>query len=147
VAEKEQDAEQKDAQTQHKQGPMLKHHTDFIVVALAETPRNEDLDAHGKAHRQGGEDEIIQACHHGGAQFVGAEVTEKGRISKSDNGLRQVSQHDGVCYAPDFLVGDSRFNHVTKLGISFGHQEYFSVFHALFVLYYQKNVILPLPKK
>ena len=104
MAEKEQDAEQKDAQAQHKQSPMLKHHADFIVVALSETPRNEDLYAHGKAHRQGGEDEIIQARHHGRAQFVGAEVTEESRIGKGNDGLRKVAQHDGISDAPDFAV-------------------------------------------
>ena len=104
VAEEEQDAEQKDAQAQHKQSPMLKHHADFIVVAFAETPRNEDLNANGKAHRQCSEDEIIQARHHGRAQFVGAEVTEESRIGKGNDGLRKVAQHDGVCYAPDFAI-------------------------------------------
>ena len=90
---------------------MLKHHADALVVALAITPRDEDLDAHGKAHRQGGEDEIIQARHHGGTQLVGAEVTEESGVGEGDNGLRQVTQHDGVCNAPDFAVGDCRSSH------------------------------------
>ena len=51
---------------------MLKHHTDFAEVALAITPRNKDLYAHGKAHRQGSENEVIQARHHGGTQLDGA---------------------------------------------------------------------------
>ena len=85
--------------------PMLKHHADALVVALAVTPRNENLDAHGKAHCQGGENEIIQACHHGGTQFVGAEVTEEGGIGEGNDSLRKVTQHDGVCDAPDFAVG------------------------------------------
>ena len=74
MAEEEQDAEQQDAQTQHKHCPMLKHHADFAEVALAVTSRDEDLYAYGKTHRQGGEDKIIQARHHGGAQLDGAEV-------------------------------------------------------------------------
>ncbi len=74
MAEEEQDAEQQDAQTQHKHCPMLKHHTDFAEVALAITPRDKDLYAHGKTHRQGSEDKVIQARHHGGTQLDGAEV-------------------------------------------------------------------------
>lgn len=97
---------------------MLKHHTDFVVVALAKSPRNEDLYADGKAHRQGGEDEIIQARHHGGTQLNGAEVTQESSIGKCDDGLRQVTQHDRVCNAPDFFVCYSGFNHAAKLGIS-----------------------------
>ena len=95
--------------------PMLKHHADAFVVALAIAPRNENLDAHGKAHRQGGEDKVIQACHHGSTQLVGAEVTQEGSIGESDDGLRQVTQHDGVRDAPDLLVGDGGFNHAAKV--------------------------------
>ena len=96
---------------------MLEHHADFLVVALAITPRDEDLDAHGKAHGQGGEDIIVQACHHGGAQLDGAKVTQESSVGKGDDGLRQVTQHNGVSNAPDFAVGDARFNHAAKLGI------------------------------
>ena len=94
---------------------MLKHHADFAEVALAETPRNKYLNTNGKAHRQSGEDEVIQACHHGGTQFVGAEVAQKGRVRESDDGLRKVAQHDRVRNAPDFAVGDGGFNHGAKL--------------------------------
>ena len=38
---------------------MLKHHTDALVVALAVSPRDENLYAHGKTHRQSSEDKII----------------------------------------------------------------------------------------
>ena len=84
--------------------PVLKHHADALVVALAETPRNENLDAHSKAHRQGGEDEVIQACHHRGTQFIGAEVAQEGSVGEGDDGLSEVTQHDGVCDAPDFFI-------------------------------------------
>ena len=104
MAEEEQDAEQQHAQGQHKMRPMLKHHADALVVALAKTPRDENLDAHGKAHRQGGEDKIIQACHHGSTQFIRAKVTEESRVGEGNNGLRKVTQHDGVCDAPYFAV-------------------------------------------
>lgn len=107
MAEEEQDAEQQDAQTQHKQGSMLKHHADFAEVALAITPCDEDLDAHGKAHRQGGKDKVIQARHHRGTQLVGTKVTQESGIGEGDDGLRQVPQHNGVCDAPDFLIGNS----------------------------------------
>ena len=115
VAEEKQDTEQEDTQTQHKQRSMLKHHTDFAEVTLAIPPCNENLDAHGKAHRQRGEDEVIQARHHGGTQFVGAEVTQESGVSKGDDGLRKVAQHDGVSDAPDFPIGNSRFNHGAKI--------------------------------
>lgn len=104
MAEEEQDAEQQQAQAQHKQGPMLKHHADFLEVALAETPRDEDLDAHGEAHRQGGEDEIIQPRHHRRAQFVGAEVAEESGVGEGDDGLRKVAQHNGIRDAPNFSI-------------------------------------------
>ena len=84
--------------------PMLKHHADALVVAFAVTPRDEDLNAYGKAHRQGGEDEVIQARHHRGAQLVGAEVAQERGVSKRDDGLRQVTQHDRISNAPDFTV-------------------------------------------
>ena len=115
MAEKEQNTKQQHAQGQHEMRPMLKHHADTLVVALTVTPRNEDLYAHGKTHRQGREDEIIQARHHGGTQFVGAEVPQESRICEGDDGLRQVTQHDGVCNAPDFLVGDGGLNHGAKV--------------------------------
>ena len=104
MAEKEQNTKQQHAQGQHEMRPMLKHHADTLVVALTVTPCNENLNAHGKAHRQGGEDKVIQACHHGSTQLVGAEVTQEGSIGKGDDGLRQVAQHDGVCNAPNFFV-------------------------------------------
>ena len=111
MAEKEQNTKQQHAQGQHEMRPMLKYHADALVVALAVTPRDEDLYAHGKTHRQGGEDEVIQARHHRGTQFVGAEVTEKSGVGEGDDGLCQVTQHDGVCNAPDFAVGDCRSSH------------------------------------
>ncbi len=107
MAEEEQDAEQQDAQTQHKHCPMLKHHADFAEVALAVTSRDEDLYADSKTHRQRGEDEVIQARHHGGTQLDGTKVTQESGIGKGDDGLRQVPQHNGVCDAPDFLIGNS----------------------------------------
>ena len=118
MAKEKQDAEQQDAQAQYKQGPMLKHHTDFAEVALAKSTRDENLYAHGKAHRQGGKDKVIQTRHHGGTQLDGAEVTQESGVGKGDNGLRQVAQHDGVRNTPDFLVCYSGFNHAAKLGIS-----------------------------
>lgn len=83
---------------------MLKHHSDALIVALAETPRDENLYTHGKAHCQSGEDEIIQARHHRATQLVGAEVTQESGVGESDDGLRQVAQHDGVRDAPDLFV-------------------------------------------
>ena len=96
---------------------MLKHHADFAKVTLAIPPSDENLYADGKAHRQGGEDEVIQARHHGGTQLDGAEMTQECGVGEGDDGLRQVTQHDGVRYAPDFAVGDARFNHAAKLRI------------------------------
>ena len=96
---------------------MLKHHTDALVVALAEASRNENLNAHGKAHRQSREDEVIQACHHGTAQLVGAKVTQESGVSEGDDGLRQVTQHNGVRDAPDFLIRNGGFNHSAKIVI------------------------------
>ncbi len=87
MAEEEQDAEKQHAQPQDKQGSMLKHHTDFAVVALAKSPCDEDLYADGKAHRKSGEDEVIQTRHHGGTQLDGAEVTQESSVGKSDDGL------------------------------------------------------------
>ena len=115
MAKEEQDTKQQHAQGQHEMCPMLKHYANALVVALAVTPRDEDLDAHGKAHRQGGEDEIIQASHHGRAQFVGAKVTEEGGVGEGDDGLRKVTQHDGIRNAPDFAVGDARCSHAAKI--------------------------------
>ena len=115
MAEEKQDAEQEDAQAQHKQRPMLKYHTDFAEVAFAIPPRDEDLNSYRKAHCQRGEDEVIQTCHHGGTQFVGAEVTQESGVSKGDDGLRKVAQHDGVSDAPDFPIGDCRFYHGAKI--------------------------------
>ena len=104
MAEEEQDAEKQHAQPQDKQGSMLKHHTDFAVVTLAKSPCDEDLYADGKAHRKSGKDKVIQTRHHGGTQLDGAEVTQESGVGKSNDGLCQVAQHDGVSDAPDFLV-------------------------------------------
>ena len=90
---------------------MLKHHTNFAEVALTIAPRNENLYAHGKTHRQGGEDEVIQARHHRGTQLNGAEMPQESSVGKGDDGLRQVTQHDGVSNAPDFTVGYGGFQH------------------------------------
>ena len=115
MAEEKQDAEQEDTQAQHKQRPMLKHNTDFAEVAFAIPPRDEDLNSYRKAHRQSGEYKIIQARHHGGTQLVGAKVTQESGVSKGDDGLRQVAQHDGVSDAPDFPIGNSQFYHGAKI--------------------------------
>ena len=104
MAEEEQDAEQQDAQAQHKQRPMLKHHADFAEITLTIPPRDENLNAHSKTHRQGGEDEVKQACHHGGTQLDGAKVTQESGVGEGNDGLRQVTQHDGISDAPDFTV-------------------------------------------
>ena len=90
---------------------MLKHHADFAEVALTVTPRDEDLYANSKTHRQGGKNEVIQARHHGGTQLDGAEVTQESGVGEGDDGLRQVTQHDGVSDAPDLAVGNGGFNH------------------------------------
>ena len=126
---------------------MLKHHPDALVVALAVTPRDEDLNAHGKAHRQGGEDEIVQSRHHGSTQLVGAEVTKESGISEGDDGLRKVAQHDGVCDAPNLAVGNGGFNHVTKLGNSSTHQNQFSQFSNIFLSLFPKKTYFCLAKK
>ena len=118
MAKEKQNAKQQDAQAQHKQGSMLKHHADFAEVALSVTPRDKDLYAHGKAHRQSGEDEVIQARHHGGTQLDGAEVTQESGVGEGDDGLRQVTQHDGVSDAPDLAIRYGGFNHAAKIKIS-----------------------------
>ena len=123
---------------------MLKYHADFAEVALAVSPRDENLYADGKAHRQSGEDEIIQARHHGSTQLDGAEVTQEGRVGEGDDGLRQVTQHDGVSDAPDLFVGDGGFYHVTKLGISFRHKTILFIFPYIFPSLFPKNVFLHL---
>ena len=117
MAKEEQDTEQQDAQSQHKRSSMLKHHADTLVVALSETSCDEDLYAHGKTHRQSGEDEVIQARHHGATQLVGAEVTQKGCVGEGDDGLRQITQHDGVRNAPDFAIRYGGFYHAAKIMI------------------------------
>ena len=104
MAKEEQDAKQQYTQGKYRMRPMLEHHADALIVTLTVTPRNEDLDAHGKAHCQGGEDEVIQTRHHRGTQLVGAKMTKKSGVGEGDDGLRQVTQHDGICDAPDFLV-------------------------------------------
>ena len=95
---------------------MLEDHADLLEVALAETTRDEDLDADGKAHGQGGEHEIEQSRHHGGTQLVDAEMSQESRVGESDDGLRQVAQHDGRGDAPNLTVGDARWFHGAKLG-------------------------------
>ena len=131
MTEEEQDAEQQDAQAQHKRCPMLKHHADFAEVTLAIPPCDENLNAHGKTHRQGGEDEVKQACHHGGTQFDGAEVTQESGIGEGDDGLRKVAQHDGVSDAPDFFVCNGGSNHVTKVAFLPDTKNIFPVFQTI----------------
>ena len=126
---------------------MLKHHPDALVVALAVTPCDKDLDAHGKAHCQSGEDKVIQSSHHRGTQLVGAEMTEESSIGEGNDSLRKVAQHDGVCNAPDFAVGNGGFIHVTKLGNSFGHQKHLFNFSNIFLSSFKKTVFLHHPKK
>ena len=126
---------------------MLKHHTDFAEVALAVAPCDKDLNAHSKTHRQGGEDEIIQARHHGGTQLNGAEVTQESGIGEGDDGLRQVTQHDRVCDAPNFFVCNGGFNHVTKLAFLPDTKNIFPVFQTISIHNLQKYVFLLLPKK
>ena len=86
--------------------PVLKHHADALIVALAVSPSDENLNAHGKAHRQGGKDKVIQPRHHRGTQLVGTKVAEESSVGEGNDGLRQVTQHDGVCDAPDFTIRD-----------------------------------------
>ena len=126
---------------------MLKHHTDFAEVALAVTPCNENLNANGKAHRQGREDEIIQARHHGGTQLDGAEVTQESGVGEGNDGLRQVAQHDGISDAPDFFVCNCGLNHVTKLAFLPDTKNKFPVFQAFSFYNLQKYVFLLLPKR
>jgi hypothetical protein len=111
MTEEEQNAEQQKPQPQHKQCPMLKHHANLAEVALTIPPRDENLYADSKTHRQGGEDKIIQARHHGGTQFDGAKVTQECGVSKGDDGLRKITQHDGVRDTPDLSVRNGGFNH------------------------------------
>ena len=95
---------------------MLKYHANLAEVALTIPPRDEDLYADSKTHRQGGEDKVTQARHHGGAQLDGAEVTQESGVSKGDDGLRKITQHDGVRDTPDLSVRNGGFNHAAKLG-------------------------------
>ena len=94
---------------------MLKHNADAFVVAFAVTSGDEDLYAYGKTHRQSGEDEVIQARHHGATQLVGTEVAKECGIGKSDDGLRKVTQHDGISNAPDFFVRNGGSYHAAKI--------------------------------
>ena len=89
---------------------MLEDHADLLQVAFAETSGDEDLNAHGEAHGQRGEHEIEQTGHHGGTQLDGAQMPQESRVGEGDDGLRQVSQHDGVGDAPDLSVGDGGFH-------------------------------------
>ena len=118
MAKEEQNRKQQNAQAQHKQRSMLKYHADFLQVALAETPRDKNLDANGKAHGQGSKNIVIQTRHHGGAQLDGTEMAKKSGIGKGDDGLRQITQHNRVGDAPNLAVGDARFNHAAKIKIS-----------------------------
>lgn len=127
--------------------PVLKHYTDAFVIALTITPSDENLDAHGKAHRQGGENEIIQSRHHGSTQLVGAKMTKESGISKGDDGLRKVAQHDGICDAPNLAVGNGGFNHVTKLGNSSKHLNQFSQFFKHFSFSIPEKMYFCLAKK
>ena len=45
-------------------------------------------------------------------------MTQESGVGEGDDGLRQVTQHDGVSDAPDLAVGNGGFNHAAKLGIS-----------------------------
>jgi hypothetical protein len=147
MTEKEQDAEQQDAQAQHKQRPMLKHHADFAEIALAIPPRDENLYANGKAHRQSGEDKVIQARHHGSTQLNGAEVTQESGVGESDDGLRKVAQHDGVSDAPDFFVCNGGSNHVTKVAFLPDTKIIFPVFKQFLIHNLQNYVFLLLSKR
>ena len=93
---------------------MLEDHADLFQVALAEAPCDEDLDAHGESHGQGGEHVIEEAGHHGGAQLDGAEMSQKSGVGEGDDSLREVTQHDGVGDAPYLSVGDGGF-HAAKV--------------------------------
>lgn len=84
--------------------PMLKHYADALIFALAEASSDKNLNSNGEAHRQSGEHIIVQAGHHGGAQLVGAEVTQESRIGKGDDGLCKIAQHDGIGDAPNLSV-------------------------------------------
>ena len=110
---------------------MLKHHANFAEVALAIPPRDENLYAHGKAHRQGSENEVIETSHHGGTQLDGAEMTQESGIGEGNDGLRKVAQHDGVSDAPDFFVCNGGSNHVTKVAFLPDTKIIFPVFQTI----------------
>ena len=94
---------------------MLEDDADLLQVTFAETSCDKNLDAYGEAHGQCGEHEIEEASHHGGAELVGAKMPEEGRVSKGNDGLRQIPQHDGIGDPPDFAVGDTRLDHGAKV--------------------------------
>jgi hypothetical protein len=74
-------------------------------------------------------------------------MAEESSISKGDDGLRQVTQHNGVRDTPNLTIRNGGFNHGTKLGISSGHQNYpFQFFQTFFFLSPRKNVFLHLSK-
>ena len=86
---------------------MLEDDTYLLVVTLAEASGDEDLDAHGESHGEGGEHIIEQPRHHGGTQLVGAEMSQKRRVGEGDDGLRQIAQHDGRGDSPNLTVGNA----------------------------------------
>ena len=103
-AAKEQNAEKQNAKQKHEHGAMLKHLADFLEIAFAKTTRDKYLNANGKAHGQSGKHIILKARHHGGTHLDGAQMTQKSGIGKSDDGLGQIAQHDGIGNAPNLTV-------------------------------------------
>ena len=83
---------------------MLKHLSYLLEVAFAKASRDENLNADGKAHSQSGEHKIIETRHHGGTQLNGAQMAQKGGVGKSDDGLRQIAQHDWRGDAPNLTI-------------------------------------------
>lgn len=110
------DIEQQNAEQEDEQSSMLEHHTDLLPIVFSKATGDEDLDANGEAPSQGGEHEIEKSCHHRSAELVGAQVPEESRVGESDDGLRQIAQHDGIGDSPNLTVGDARLDHGAKLG-------------------------------
>lgn len=110
------DIEQQDAEQEDEQSTMLEHHADLPPIVFSEATGNEDLDANGEAPCQGGEHEIEEPRHHRSAELVGAQVPEESRVGESDDGLRQIAQHDGIGDTPNLTVGNARLDHGAKLG-------------------------------
>jgi hypothetical protein len=67
-------------------------------------------------------------------------MSQKSGVGESDDGLRQVTQHNRVRDAPNLTVRNSGFNHVTKLGISFGRQNHFFSFSNICLSLFPKKV-------